>query len=208
MLRVGLTGGIGSGKSTVSTLLARHGAIVIDYDQLARDVVAPGSPALDEIASRFGRDVIAPDGTLDRPALGAIVFADPAALDALNAITHPAIQRLGAQRETAAGKDAVVVHDNPLLVEMGGADRCDVVVVVDVPVDVQVERLVGDRGMTESDARARIAAQASREQRTGAADLVIDNTGPVDELALIVGGVWDELESRAADRRTGAPAGD
>jgi dephospho-CoA kinase len=198
MLRVGLTGGIGSGKSTVSTLLARHGAVVIDYDQLARDVVAPGSPALDEIASRFGRDVIAPDGTLDRPALGAIVFADPAALDALNAITHPAIQRLGAQRETAAGKDAVVVHDNPLLVEMGGADRCDVVVVVDV----------ADRGMTEADARARIAAQASREQRTGAADLVIDNTGPVDELALIVGGVWDELESRAADRRTGAPAGD
>ena len=198
MLRVGLTGGIGSGKSTVSALLAGHGAVVIDYDQLARDVVAPGSPALVEIAERFGDAVIAPDGTLDRPALGSIVFGDPEALAALNAITHPAIGALGAALEDAAGPDAVVVHDNPLLVEMGADALSDVVVVVDVPVEVQVERLTSIRGMTEADARARIAAQASREKRTGAADLVIDNTGPRDELARIVGGVWDELVSRAA----------
>ncbi|MRK02093.1 MULTISPECIES: dephospho-CoA kinase [Aeromicrobium] len=200
MLKVGLTGGIGSGKSTVSALLAAHGAVVIDYDQLARDVVEPGSPALDEIAARFGADVIAEDGTLDRPALGAKVFADPAELQALNGITHPAIGRLADERQAAAGPDAIVVHDNPLLVEMGAAGLCDVVVVVDVPVDVQVERLTTQRGMTEADARARIAAQASREERTGAADLVIDNTGPQDELALIVGGTWDELVSRAAAR--------
>jgi len=198
VLRVGLTGGIGSGKSTVSALLAGHGAVVIDYDQLARDVVAPGSPALVEIAERFGDAVIAPDGTLDRPALGSIVFGDPEALAALNAITHPAIGDLGAALEDAAGPDAVVVHDNPLLVEMGADALSDVVVVVDVPVEVQVERLTSIRGMTEADARARIAAQASREKRTGAADLVIDNTGPRDELARIVGGVWDELVSRAA----------
>ena len=198
MLRVGLTGGIGSGKSTVSALLAGHGAVVIDYDLLARDVVAPGSPALDAIATRFGAHVITVDGTLDRPALGAIVFGDAAALADLNAITHPAIRELGERREAEAGPDAVVVHDNPLLVEMGAAARCDVVVVVDVPVEVQVERLTTIRGMSEDEARARIAAQASRQQRTGAADLVIDNTGPQDELVRIVGGTWDELVSRAA----------
>lgn len=199
MLKVGLTGGIGSGKSTVSALLAQHGAVVIDYDQLAREVVAPGSPALVEIAGRFGDHVLAADGTLDRPALGAIVFADPQALADLNAITHPVIGRLGAAREEAAG-DAIVVHDNPLLVEMGADARCDVVVVVDIPVEVQVKRLTTTRGMSHDDARARIASQASRERRTDAADLVIDNTGSRDELARIVGGVWDELVSRAAAR--------
>ena len=197
MLRVGLTGGIGSGKSTVSALLAAHGAVVVDYDVLARQAVEPGSPGLEEIAERFGPGVIAPDGTLDRPALAAIVFADPAALTDLNAITHPAIWRLAAAREAEAGPDAIVVHDNPLLVEMGAAKHCDVVIVVDVPEELQVARL-GMRGMPESEARARIATQASRQQRTGAADLVIDNTGPLDELALIVGGTWDELVSRAA----------
>ncbi|MCL3818537.1 dephospho-CoA kinase [Aeromicrobium wangtongii] len=200
MLRVGLTGGIGAGKSTVSALLAERGAVVIDYDRLARDVVDPGTPALAEIAERFGDGVITADGALDRPALGAIVFGDPQALGDLNAITHPAIRELGAARERAAGPDAIVVHDNPLLVEMGAAASCDVVIVVDVPVDVQVERLMSNRGMTEADARARIAAQASREKRTGAADLVIDNTGPQDELARAVGGLWDELVSRAAAR--------
>ncbi len=198
MLRVGLTGGIGSGKSTVSALLAAHGAVVIDYDLLAREAVEPGSPGLEAIAERFGSGVIAADGTLDRPALAAIVFADPAALTDLNAITHPAIWELAAARERAAGPDAIVVHDNPLLVEMGAAKHCDVVVVVDVPEDVQVARLVSSRGMSEDEARSRIAAQASRRQRTGAADLVIDNTGPMDELTLIVGGTWDELVSRAA----------
>ena len=198
MLRVGLTGGIGSGKSAVSELLAAHGAVVIDYDVLAREAVEPGSPGLQAIADRFGPEVIAPDGTLDRPALAAIVFADPEALTALNGITHPAIWQLAAAREAEAGPDAIVVHDNPLLVEMGAAQHCDVVVVVDVPEDVQIARLVTSRGMPESDARARIATQASRQQRTGAADLVIDNTGSLDELAVIVGGTWDELVSRAA----------
>lgn len=200
MLKVGLTGGIGSGKSTVSALLASHGAVVIDYDQLARDAVESGSAALRLIAERFGSQVIAADGALDRPALGAIVFADPAALGDLNAITHPAIRQLAESRERSAGADAIVVHDNPLLVEMGAHELCDVVVVVDIPVELQVERLIATRGMSEADAGARIAAQASRERRTGAADLVIDNTGSPDELVRTVGGLWDELVSRAAAR--------
>lgn len=201
MLRVGLTGGIGAGKSTVSALLAEHGAYVIDYDQLARDVVAAGSPTLAVIAERFGPDVITDTGELDRPALGAVVFGDPHALQALNDITHPAIRELAVQREQAAtADDAIVVHDNPLLVEMGADAACDVVIVVDVPVEVQVDRLTSIRGMTVEEARARIDAQASRERRTGAADLVIDNTGPKDELVHTVGGTWDELVSRAAAR--------
>jgi dephospho-CoA kinase len=197
MLRVGLTGGIGSGKSTVSALLASHGAVVIDYDELARAVVEVGSPALAAIGRRFD-GVIAADGSLDRPALGAVVFSDPVARADLEAITHPAIGELAVSREAAAGPDAIVVHDNPLLVEMGAAANCDVVIVVDVPPEVQLERLTRDRGMTASDAQARIASQASREVRTGAADLLIDNTGPLDELATIVGGVWNELVSKAA----------
>ncbi len=198
MLTVGLTGGIGSGKSTVSALLAARGAVIIDYDQLARDVVEPGAPALDAIVQRFGPDVIASDGTLDRPALGAVVFADHSARKDLEGITHPAIRDLAVQRQLAAGDDAIVIHDNPLLVEMGAAAHCEVVIVVDIPVEVQVERLVTIRGMTKDEALARINAQASRETRTGAADLVIDNTGPIDELDSIVGGIWDELVLRAA----------
>nr|WP_197984317.1 dephospho-CoA kinase [Aeromicrobium sp. CFBP 8757] len=205
-MRVGLTGGIGAGKSTVSALLAAHGAVVIDYDRLAREIVEPGRPALAVIAARFGDGVIGADGTLDRPALGSIVFGDPEALSDLNGITHPAIRDLAAEREASAGPDAIVVHDNPLLVEMGADAHCDVVVVVDVPVEVQVDRLVTIRGMSADEARARIAAQAPRDTRTGAADLVIDNTGPEGELARIVGGVWDELASVAAARRE--PDGD
>ena len=198
MLRVGLTGGIGSGKSSVSAILASLGAIIIDYDQLARDVVTPGTPALAAIAQRFGPSVLGADGSLDRPALGAIVFSDPAARAALELITHPAIRELAVQSEASAPDDAIVVHDNPLLVEMGGDTHCDVVIVVDVPPEAQLKRLMGSRGMTESEARARIGAQASRGVRTGAADLLIDNTGPLDGLASIVGGIWDELVLRAA----------
>jgi len=199
MLRVGLTGGIGSGKSTVSTLLAAHGAVVIDYDLLAREVVEPGTPALAAIVDRFGTGILTSEGALDRPALGAIVFADADARRDLERITHGAIMARAVELEAAAAPDAIVVHDNPLLVEMGATGRVDLVLVVDAPEDVQVRRLVELRGMSEDDARARIAAQASRETRTGAADIIVDNTGSPDELALIVGDVWDELRSAAAD---------
>lgn len=192
-LRIGLTGGIGSGKSTVSSLLRDRGAVVIDYDLLAREVVEPGQPALAEIAARFGDGVLRPDGTLNRPALGAIVFADDAARRDLEAITHPAIRRRAEEMELAAGPRAVVVHDNPLLVEMGAAQHCDVVLVVDVPEQVQIERLARGRGMSEPDAAARIAAQAPRVERLAAADHVIDNSGTKNELVRTVGGLWDEL---------------
>ena len=206
MLRVGLTGGIGAGKSTVSALLAERGAVVIDYDLLAREIVEPGQPGLAAIRERFGDAIVTGDGSLDRPALGSIVFGDPQALADLNGITHPAIRDLAAAREAAAGPDAIVVHDTPLLVEMGADTACDVVVVVDVPVEVQIDRLTSLRGMSADEARARIGAQAPRDKRTGAADLVIDNTGPQSELARVVGGAWEELASRAAARRE--PDGD
>lgn len=193
MLRVGLTGGIGSGKSVVSELLAGHGAVVIDYDQLARDVVEPGSPALERIAQRFGADLLTAQGTLDRPALGAIVFNDPESLRTLEGITHPAIRELAAAREAVVPDDAIVVHDNALLIEMGHHTRMDFVVVVDVPQHVQVARLVESRGMAEAEARARIGNQTSRESRTGVADFIIDNTGSLDELSRIVGGLWERL---------------
>lgn len=194
--RVGLTGGIASGKSTVSARLAALGATIIDYDRLAREVVEPGSPALDLIAQRFGAGVISPEGTLDRPALGALVFADPAALKDLEAITHPAIRDLAARREQEAGPDGIVVHDNPLLVEMGAAAACDVVIVVDAPEELQVARMVEDRGMSEADARARIAAQASREQRNAAADVLIENTGTREQLSARVDEVWTAIGLR------------
>lgn len=193
MRQVGLTGGIGSGKSTVSARFAELGAVVVDYDQLAREAVEPGSPALAAIAERFGSDVLAGDGSLDRPALGAVVFADDAARRDLEAITHPAIRDLAAARVAAAADDAVVVHDHPLLVEMGMAEVCDVVVVVDVDPEVQVQRLVEQRGMTESDARARLAAQASREQRLAAADEVLDNGGTRGDLLAAVDALWERL---------------
>lgn len=193
MLRVGLTGGIGSGKSEVSALLAGHGAVVIDYDQLAREAVGPGTPALAEIARRFGDDILTPDGALNRPALGAIVFNDLESLRTLEAITHPAIRALAAGREASADSDAIVVHDNALLVEMGHHTACDAVIVVDVPQEIQIQRLVATRGMSEAEARARITNQTSRESRTGVADFIVDNTGSLDGLALIVGGLWAKL---------------
>ena len=190
MFRVGLTGGIGSGKSTVSARLAEHGATVIDYDQLARDAVELGTPALAAIAERFGPDVIAADGTLDREALAAVVFGDDAARADLEAITHPAIFELAVAMESTVPADGVVVHDHPLLIEIGMAGTCDLVVVVDVPEDVQVERLVELRGMSEEDARARLAAQASREERRAAADVVLENTGSIADLEARVDELW------------------
>ncbi|KQP26372.1 MULTISPECIES: dephospho-CoA kinase [unclassified Aeromicrobium] len=192
-LQVGLTGGIGSGKSTVSARLSELGAVVVDYDLLAREAVEPGSTALAAIGARFGDDVIAPDGTLDRPALGSVVFADEQARRDLEAITHPAIRELAAARVAQAPAESVVVHDHPLLVEMGMAGQCDTVVVVDVPTDVQVERLVEQRGMTEADARARLAAQTSREERLAVADEVLDNSGTREQLLDAVDALWERL---------------
>lgn len=195
MFRLGLTGGIGSGKSTVSARLATHGAIVIDYDLLAREAVEPGTPALAAIAERFGDDVIAADGTLDRTALGAVVFGDDAARHDLEAITHPAIWDLAIAREATAPDDGVVVHDHPLLVEVGMDAFCDLVIVVDVPEDVQLERLVSLRGMTEAAAQARLAAQTSREERLAAADIVLDNTGSIEDLEAEVDQVWTRISA-------------
>ncbi len=195
MFRLGLTGGIGSGKSAVSARLATHGAIVIDYDLLAREAVEPGTSALAAIAERFGADVIAADGMLDRTALAAVVFGDDAARHDLEAITHPAIFDLAIAREATAADDAVVVHDHPLLVEVGMDAFCDLVVVVDAPEDVQLERLMTLRGMTESDARARLAAQTTREDRVAAADIVLDNTGSIEDLEARVDEIWTRITS-------------
>ena len=195
-MRVGLTGGIGSGKSLVSVLLAERGAVVIDYDLLAREVVAVGTPTLAEIVARFGTGVLLPDGTLDRLALGAVVFGDDGARRDLEAITHPAIGALAWERDGAAPDGAVVVHDHPLLVETGLAEMMDVVVVVDAPEEVQLDRLVRLRRMGEADARARMAAQATRAERVATADVVIDNSGSVEELVPQVDALWDRLSGQ------------
>ncbi|MFD9542789.1 dephospho-CoA kinase [Streptomyces sp. NPDC060022] len=198
MLKVGLTGGIGAGKSEVSRLLVSYGAVLIDADRIAREVVEPGTPGLDAVVEAFGPGILTPDGTLDRPALGAIVFADPERLAALNAIVHPLVGARSAELERAAGPDAVVVHDVPLLTENGLAPLYDLVVVVDATPGTQLDRLVTLRGMTESDARARMAAQATREERKAVADLVVDNDGPREALEPQVRTLWSELTARAA----------
>ena len=204
MLRAGLTGGIGSGKSEVARRLAAHGAVIIDADVAARAVVAPGTPGLARVAEAFGAGVLGPDGALDRERLGAIVFADPASRTALNGIVHPLVGRWmrvadQAAVDTADG-DVVIVHDVPLLAENRRADDFDLVVVVDVPPEFQLERLVTDRGMTPDQARARMATQASREQRLALADLVIDNSGSLQDLDRRVDAVWSDLQCRVAAR--------
>ncbi|MER5554389.1 dephospho-CoA kinase [Streptomyces sp. NPDC002793] len=198
MLKVGLTGGIGAGKSEVSRLLARYGAVLIDADRIAREVVEPGTPGLTAVVEAFGPGVLTPDGSLDRPALGSIVFADPERLATLNAIVHPLVGARSAELERAAGPGAVVVHDVPLLTENGLAPLYDLVVVVDAKPATQLDRLVRLRGMTESDARARMAAQATREERLALADLVVDNDGPLEDLEPQVRTVWSELTARGA----------
>ncbi|WP_210441100.1 dephospho-CoA kinase [Nocardioides xinjiangensis] len=196
-VRVGLTGGIASGKSTVSAILAGLGAVVVDADVIAREVVARGTPGLAAVVEEFGPDLLTPDGELDRPAMGALVFADPAARRRLEAIVHPLVQRRSAELEAAADPGAVVVHDIPLLAEVGRAGQFDAVVVVDAPTEVQVSRMVEDRGWTREEAEARIAAQASREDRLSIATHVVVNTGTLDDLRRRVEEVYAELSARA-----------
>ncbi|WP_369215209.1 dephospho-CoA kinase, partial [Streptomyces flavofungini] len=172
MLKVGLTGGIGAGKSEVSRLLVASGAVLIDADKIAREVVAPGTPGLAAVVEAFGEEVLAPDGSLDRPRLGSIVFADADRLAVLNSIVHPLVGARSAELERSAAEDAVVVHDVPLLTENGLAPLYDLVVVVDASPATQLDRLVRLRGMSEEDARARMAAQATREKRLEIADIV------------------------------------
>jgi len=196
-VRVGLTGGIASGKSTVSSILRELGAVVIDADQLAREVVAKGTPGLAEVVEAFGPDILTEDGHLDRPKMGGIVFNDEGLRRKLEAIVHPRVFELYAALEASAPTGGIVVHDIPLLVESGRAEEFDAVVVVDVPDEVQVERMVRDRGMSEEDARARIAAQATREQRRAVATYVIDNTGTREDLRHQVTEVFAELRNAA-----------
>ncbi|MEU4045235.1 dephospho-CoA kinase [Streptomyces antibioticus] len=197
MLKVGLTGGIGAGKSEVSRLLVACGAVLIDADRIAREVVAPGTPGLAAVVEAFGEEVLAADGSLDRPKLGSIVFADPEKLAVLNGIVHPLVGARSRELEETAPEDAVVVHDVPLLTENGLAGLYDVVIVVDADPGTQLDRLVRLRGMTEDDARARMAAQATREERRKIADIVIDNDVPLPDLQARVREVWADLARRA-----------
>ncbi len=197
-VRVGLTGGIASGKSTVSAILAGLGAVVVDADLLAREVVARGTPGLAAVVDEFGPGLLTPDGDLDRAAMGTLVFADASARRRLEAIIHPLVHARSAEVEAAAAPDAVVVHDIPLLAEVGRAGEFDAVVVVDAPTEVQVARMVDDRGWTREEAQARIAAQASREERLAIATHVVDNTGSLDELRRRVGEIHAELVALAA----------
>ena len=196
ILRVGLTGGIASGKSTVADELARRGALVIDADRLAREAVEPGTAELDAVAARFPGTVV--DGRLERAALAAIVFADPQARRDLEGIVHPAVRRRAAELEHAAPPGSVVVHVIPLLVETGQQEDFDLVVVVDADPDTQLSRLLARDGMTQSEAQARMAAQASRERRLAAADVVIDNSGSVTQLKDQIGDLWSVLLTRGS----------
>jgi dephospho-CoA kinase len=192
-MRVGLTGGVASGKSSVAAVLADLGAVLIDADKLAREVVAPGTDGLRRVVEEFGPDVLTADGSLDRPALGAVVFGDEPARRRLEAIIHPLVRARARELEDAAPDGAVVVHDIPLLVETGQADRFDAVLVVDVPVPTQIARMVERRGMTPEEAAARVAAQATREQRLAASTYVIDNTGTLEDLRERVTEVFEKL---------------
>jgi dephospho-CoA kinase len=197
VLAVGLTGGIGSGKSTVADLLVEHGAVLIDADRIAREVVVPGGPAYQPLVDRFGIGILAPDRTIDRAALAAVAFVDAESVAALNAITHPAIGAVMAQRRAAEeGGDGVVVLDIPLL-KPAHRDllTLEAVVVVDCPVEIAVERLVGQRGFTVEDAQARVAAQVTRQERREGADFVIDNSGDRARLVTEVDRVWAALEA-------------
>jgi dephospho-CoA kinase len=197
MLMVGLTGGIGAGKSTVANMLAARGAVVIDADAIAREVVEPGMPALAKLVDRFGPEILRPDGSLDRPALAAVAFVDDETRKELEAITHPAIGAEFLRRVAEAPADAVVVHDVPLLVESKRGFEYGAVIVVEAPLEVRLDRLEA-RGVARDDARRRIGLQATDEDRRKVATWVVDNSGDVGHLEKQVGEIWSELERRAA----------
>jgi dephospho-CoA kinase len=197
-LMVGLTGGIGAGKSAVAARLAELGAVVVDADALSREVVAPGTDGLAEVVAQFGPGVLGRDGALDRPALGRVVFGDDEARKRLEDIVHPRVRARTAELIAAAPADAVVVNDVPLLVEAGYKDRFALVVVVQAPLATRIDRLVRNRGMSRAEADSRIAAQATDEQRREAADVVIDNDGTLADLRERVDAVWRDVVLPAA----------
>jgi dephospho-CoA kinase len=199
-MRVGLTGGVASGKSTVSELLRELGAVVVDADRLAREVVARGTPGLAEVVRVLGEEVLTPEGDLDRPAVARLVFADPEARARLEGVIHPLVRAEAARLEAATPEGALVVHDNPLLAETGRAGAFDAVVVVDTDPEEQVRRAVRDRGWSEEEARGRIAAQAGRAERRAIATYVIDNSGTLDQLRERTTEVFEALRRR---RRAG-----
>lgn len=205
MLRVGLTGGIGSGKSAVADLLASHGAVIIDADQLAREVVEPGTAGLEAVAAEFGPGVLTSDGRLDRSAMAGVIFADPQARARLEGIIHPAVRQLAVQRERLAGPDAIVVHVIPLLIETGQSETFDVLVVVDVDPALQRARIQQRDGLSDDEITARLAAQIDRGSRLNVADEVIDNGGDRDALAAQVAALWGRLCTRARQGWVGGP---
>lgn len=201
MIKIGLTGGIAAGKSVAAARFAELGAVVIDHDVLAREVVEPGTVGLDRVVEAFGEDVLDATGGLDREALGHIVFGNHEALDRLNAIVHPEIGRLAAEREAAAGAadaGAVVVHDIPLLVETGQQDGFHILVVVDAPADLRIQRLVENRGLTLPQARQRVAVQATDSARREAADVIVSGSGTEDELRAAVDALWRRLQDEVS----------
>ncbi len=207
-MHVGLTGGVASGKSTVAAVLRELGAVVVDADVLAREVVEPGTPGLEAVVAEFGPEVLTPDGALDRARLGAIVFADADRRSSLEAIVHPRVRARAAEIEDATPPGVLVVHDIPLLVETGQAGDFDAVLVVDVPEDLQLRRALRDRGWSEGEARSRMAAQATREDRLAVATHVIDNSGTLEDLRRRVTEVFGELGGKPASpyaARSGSP---
>lgn len=203
MLLVGLTGGLGAGKSTVAAMLSHRGAVVVDADELARRALEPGTAAFEQVCDLFGDSVVLPDGGLDRRAIAARVFADEAKRRALESIVHPEVFRgLAESLERYRGTDSIVVFDAPLIVETGFHRECDVVVVVEALVEDQVARARAHRGLDPEEARARIAAQTSPEERAAVADVILKNDGSLEELERQVEALWEDLQRRAA--RTGA----
>ncbi|MGH9303680.1 MAG: dephospho-CoA kinase [Acidimicrobiales bacterium] len=202
MTTIGVTGGIGSGKSTVASMLVARGAVLVDADEISREVVVKGSRAHELIVRRFGEDVMAADGGIDRGRLASVVFADKRALADLNAIVHPAVEAEMASRVASETAEQVIVLDVPLLVETDGVARyrLDGVLVVDAPAETAIERLVSERAMSPADAAARVAAQASRPERLAIADYVILNTGSIEELLLMVDAAWAWIEQLGAAR--------